>query len=62
MESDAQATSISAGRLWTGRILSCLVVLFLLFDAAGKFMKPVQVVKAYARLGWPMEFASDVVP
>ena len=53
MELDAHASPISKHRLWTGRILILLVVLFLLFDSAGKFMKPVQVVDACARLGWP---------
>lgn len=41
-------------KLWTGRVLSILAVLFLLFDAAGKFMMPVQVVQASARLGIPI--------
>ncbi|HZC44456.1 MAG TPA: DoxX family protein, partial [Acidobacteriaceae bacterium] len=54
MEPNAQALSISSWRLWTGRILSGLMVLFLLFDAVGKFIKPVQVTDACARLGWPM--------
>jgi DoxX-like family len=53
MAFDTQASPISKQRLWTGRILSAIVVLFLLFDAVGKFMKPVQVVDACARLGWP---------
>jgi hypothetical protein len=43
----------SKARLWTGRSLSVLVVLFLLFDAVGKFLMPVQVVQAFARLGFP---------
>lgn len=53
MAIDTQVSPISKQRLWTGRILSAIVVLFLLFDAVGKFMKPVQVVDACARLGWP---------
>jgi hypothetical protein len=39
--------------LWTGRVLSTLTVLFMLFDAFGKFAKPVQVLDACARLGIP---------
>ncbi len=54
MELDAHASPISKQRLWTGRVLSGLVVLFLLFDSAGKFMKPVQVIEACVRLGWPL--------
>ena len=40
-------------QVWTGRALSTLAVLFLLFDAAGKFMMPVQVVQACQRLDFP---------
>ncbi len=54
MQIDPQATGISTTRLLIGRILTVLVVLFLLFDSAGKFMKPVQVVEACTRLGWPL--------
>ncbi|MES2221599.1 MAG: DoxX family protein [Acidobacteriota bacterium] len=53
MAFDTQASTVSKQRLWTGRILSAIIVLFLLFDAVGKFMKPVQVMDACARLGWP---------
>jgi hypothetical protein len=49
----SQTTPISKRKLWTGRILSGLVVLFLVFDSLGKFLKPVQVVEAFARLGFP---------
>ncbi len=41
------------GRLWTGRVLTALATLFLLFDAAGKVMMPKQVVDACVRLGFP---------
>ena len=50
----SSAEQVSKGVLWTGRILSILVVLFLLFDAYGKFAKPVQVTDAMAKLGMPM--------
>lgn len=43
--------------LWTGRVLSTLSVLFLLFDAAGKFMMPAQVVQACQRLGFPVNLS-----
>ncbi len=43
----------SRGRLWTGRILSGLAVLFLLFDAVGKLARPAAVVKGTVELGWP---------
>ena len=48
-----QAAPVSKGKLWTGRIISTLVVLFLLFDAVIKLMKIAPVVKAFAELGYP---------
>lgn len=39
--------------LWSGRILSALMVLFLLFDGVTKIMKVPQVLEAQARLGYP---------
>jgi hypothetical protein len=37
----------------TGWILSGLAILFLLFDAVGKLMKPDMVVEATVKLGYP---------
>ena len=39
--------------LWTGRVLSALSALFLLFDGAMKLVKPRPVVEATSRLGFP---------
>lgn len=39
------------GQLWTGRILYIIVLLFLLFDIFGKFMRPESVVKPSAAAG-----------
>jgi hypothetical protein len=49
--------SAARWQLWTGRVLSVLSVLFLLLDAAGKFMMPVQVVQACERLGFPVNLS-----
>lgn len=43
--------------LWTGRIISALVVLFLLFDSITKLMKTAPVMEAFARLGYPQRVA-----
>jgi hypothetical protein len=43
----------SRGRLWTGRIMSALPVLFLLMDSVMKLVKPEFVVKATVQLGYP---------
>lgn len=42
---------LSKAQLWTGRVLTILAVLFLLFDALGKLLVPPQVAEASARLG-----------
>lgn len=39
----------------TGSILSGIAVLFLLFDAVGKLLRPVQVVEGTTQLGWPAD-------
>ena len=44
----------SKGQLWAGRILSGLAVLFLLFDATLKFIKPQAVIQGTVDLGYPV--------
>ena len=44
---------ISKTSLWAGRIISALVVLFLIFDGVTKVMKVNAVMEATARLGFP---------
>ena len=46
------ASGIPTGRIWTGWIISGLIAAFMLFDAAGKFVKPKPVIDAFARTGW----------
>lgn len=53
MQSDSQAAPASKKMLWTGRVISGLVVLFLLFDSVGKFLKPAPVVEGTIKLGYP---------
>jgi hypothetical protein len=45
---------LSRKQLWTGRILSGLAVLFLLFDAVGKLARPAAVIDGTTQLGWPV--------
>ncbi len=45
--------SVSKAQLWTGRILSGLAVLFLLFDGVTKLMRVAPVVEATLQLGYP---------
>ena len=51
MSSDIQTTS--KGRLWAGRIIGGLPALFLLVDAIMKLVKPVPVIEATVKLGYP---------
>ena len=53
MRSGTQAAPVSKKRFWAGGILSGLPVLFLLLDGVMKLLKPVPVVEATVRLGYP---------
>jgi hypothetical protein len=44
---------ISKTSLWAGRIISALVVLFLIFDGVTKVIKVPAVMEATARIGFP---------
>ena len=49
----------SRGALWTGRVLSTIAVLFLLFDSMGKLLEVPPVVAGTVQLGYP---AATVFP
>ncbi len=53
MHQVAESAQISNAALWTGRVMSALPALFLLFDGATKLAKPAFVVTATAALGYP---------
>jgi len=52
MRSEIEPVPVSKGALWTGRIMSALPALFLLFDGAMKLVQPDPVVKATVELGY----------
>lgn len=58
MESAAQ--TVSKKGLWAGRIISALVVLFLLLDAVAKLMKITPVLEAFTRLGFSTGLAVPI--
>jgi len=60
MQSGTQTAPASRKRLWAGRIISTLVVLFLLFDAVAKLMWIAPVLQAFARLGYPESLAVPI--
>jgi DoxX-like family len=59
MSSTAQAVPAARGMLWTGRIITALVGLFLLFDSCIKLMKTPSAVQGTVQLGYP---ENTVVP
>ncbi len=54
MNSTAGSGSVSKASLWTGRIISSVVVLILFFDGITKLLKVQQVVDATIRIGFPV--------
>jgi hypothetical protein len=58
MHSAAQADRVSKRSLWTGRVISGLVVLFMVFDGVTKVIKEPHVMAASVQLGFA---ASTVV-
>lgn len=59
MESD-QAAFVSKKRLWAGRIMSGIVVLFLIVDGVTKLMRVAPVVKGMQKLGYPVPLAPAI--
>ncbi len=62
-EFEMNNNSLSKKAVWTGRILSGMAILFLLFDATLKFFMdklPPEALKAGEALQWPMELMPTV--
>lgn len=59
MQVDTQPRPVSKTALWTGRVLSTLAVLFLLFDCVIKLMQVPQAIEGTTTLGYP---ASVIFP
>ena len=51
---------MSSKRLWAGRIVTAIPVLFLLFDAAIKFTQIAPVRESFAQLGYPERLAPTI--
>lgn len=58
-ELDRPRILTSGAQRLTGRILSGLAVLSMLFDAIGKLLRPAAVIEGTTQLGWP---ASVILP
>jgi len=53
MESTTHSPGVSKASLWTGRIITGLIVLFFLLDSIMKLVKPAFIVEANRQLGYP---------
>jgi DoxX-like family len=58
MQSSTQSAPVPKARIWTGRVISALITLFLIFDGVTKVIKVPQVIAASAKIGFS---AGDVV-
>ena len=56
----SHTTTDSKARLWTGRILTGIAVIFLLFDSVTKLMLIKPVVDAMPPLGYPVSLARPI--
>ena len=54
MPSGVQAAPVSKTMLWIGRVISALMILFMLFDAGVKILKLPVAVEGTVRLGYPV--------
>jgi hypothetical protein len=45
---------------WTGRILSGVVIAFMVFDGVLHLLKPAPVVEAFAQLGYPVSLSVGI--
>jgi hypothetical protein len=53
MNSDPQTPTTANGLIWTGRVLSAVAALFLLFGGVMDLLKPASVVEAIKQFGYP---------
>jgi hypothetical protein len=60
MQSTPQVARVSKKRLWAGRIISALIVLFLLFDAVVKLLQLPVAVEPTVRLGYPVSLVLGI--
>lgn len=60
MDSNSTPVTPSKGILWTGRIMSTLPVLMLLFSATMKFSSSPDLAKGFEHLGWKIQLAPSL--
>jgi ABC-type transport system involved in cytochrome c biogenesis permease component len=60
MLSRTQTSPVSNSMIWTGRVISALIVLLLLCDDIIKFVKPAPAIEAFGHLGLPVSLSIDL--
>lgn len=60
MPTDLQSASQSNVLLWTGRVITALVVLFLIFDGVTKILKVTPVMEACEKLAIPPDMVVGI--
>ena len=62
IHSNAPVIATTNKQLWAGRILSGLVILFLVVDAGFKLIRPLPApaVQAFGQLGYPVSLAAGI--
>ena len=60
MQSTKGTANVSKKRVWAGRILSALAVLFLIFDGVIKLLKIAPVVESFEHLGYPVTLSRGI--
>jgi hypothetical protein len=60
MQAATPTAPASSKQLWTGRIMSAVPILFLLFDSVIKLMKIDAVVKGFRELGYSPDIAVGI--
>ena len=56
MEPANQVVQVSKGKLWAGRVISDLIILFMLFNVVIHFLHPSVVVDSFKMLGYNPQF------
>src|SRR5437868_3488215 len=61
MQVDTQAVGASKKMIWTGRILSVLPVLLMLFGAVFSLVKPAAVQEGFKKYGYPEQAFRGII-
>ena len=61
MQTETQAAPVSKKMIWTGRIISALPVLMMLFGGVYTLVNPVAVQEGMKQMGYPERYALRIV-